>query len=84
MKSIHTLCSSLNDIQGFRTNLEWKKAIKYTKISGKQDKMHHGFATIRSWKSKVVLLLDKYWMSQTKGAEDFGSTGALWCYSEND
>jgi len=37
-----------------------EKVIKYTKISGKQDKMHHGFATIRSWKTKDVLLLDKY------------------------
>lgn len=30
--------------------------MKYTKISGKQDKMHHGFAKIRSWKTKVSLL----------------------------
>lgn len=37
-----------------------EKVIKYTKISGKRDKMHHGFATIRSWKTKDVLLLDKY------------------------
>lgn len=34
-----------------------EEVIKYTKLSGKQDKMHGVFATIRSWETKVVLLL---------------------------
>lgn len=36
-----------------------EKVIKYIKLSGKQDKEHYVFATIRSWKTKVILLLVK-------------------------